>query len=222
MLDCTLKERKKEKKNHLITDKIELKRTNNIQYSHLKIEKNCKWAQVTNYNSETNLPIHHFHPPVLKQDSLDWVLWVGALGGPAGFHLQEYIWCKCVIGLQGHLEEQEVLIPQFYGTLVGVVVRHVGVQRHGQPQLQRGAELNHRQGGEPRTTDGCISIFPYSMKWSLLSRLKYSQRGFKFFFKSRGLWYMLERRIFVSPLHAHTDLSVASVVSWVNALPDNF
>lgn len=28
--------------------------------------------------------------------------------------------------------------------------------------------------------------------------------------------------MFVSPLHAHTDLSVVSIMSWVDALPDDF
>ena len=31
------------------------------------------------------------HPPVLEQETLDAVLWVGALSGPARVHLQEHV-----------------------------------------------------------------------------------------------------------------------------------
>ena len=91
------------------------------------------------------------HPPVLEQETLDAVLWVGALSGPARVHLQEHVWGKGVVGLQGHLEEQRVLALQGYGIAVAVGVGLISVQAHSQPQLNGGVELHQGEGGDPTT-----------------------------------------------------------------------
>lgn len=92
-----------------------------------------------------------FHWPILKQNTLDRIIWACALSGPAGIHLQEDIWGKRVVGLQCHLEKQCVFTLQLYGAVVLMGVGVIGVQRHGQPQLLGRGELHQGQGGEPTT-----------------------------------------------------------------------
>ncbi len=102
----------------------------------------------------------HFHLPVLQKNTLDCVLWVGALSGPAWLHLQEHVWRKGVVGLQGHLEEQSVLKPQGYGIPVAVGVWVISVQGHVQAQLQWWAELHQGEGGEPSMKEiMCLDVF---------------------------------------------------------------
>lgn len=93
------------------------------------------------------------HPPILKQKTLNSVLWVGTLSGPACVHLKEHVWSKGAICLQGHLEKQGVLIPQFYGTPVAAGVRLISVQHQGELQLQWWAELHQGECGQPMTRE---------------------------------------------------------------------
>lgn len=100
------------------------------------------------------------HPPLLEQETLDAVLWVGALSGPAGRHLQEHVWSEGVVGLQGHLEEQRVLALQGDGIAVAVGVGLISVQAHGQPQLNGGVKLHQGEGGDPTTNESNAQMFP--------------------------------------------------------------
>lgn len=102
--------------------------------------------------------------PVLEQDSLDRVVRVAVLCGPAGLHLHEDIWRKGVVGLQAHLKEEVVVAPQPDDSVVGVAERHIGVERH--QQLQRGVELHHWEGLQPAGTTSVL------INWSRLSQLK--------------------------------------------------
>lgn len=74
-------------------------------------------------------PVQAF-APVLEQDSLDGVVRVAVLRGPAGFHLHEDIRRKRVVGPQAHLDKEVVVTPQLDDSVVGVGEGHVGVQPH--------------------------------------------------------------------------------------------
>lgn len=146
--------------------------------------------------------------PVLEQDPLDGVVRVSVLRGPARLHLQEDVRRKRVVGLQAHLHEEEVVAPQSDDAVVGVAERRVGVQRH--QQLQRGVELHHWEGLEPAGTHGRITS-GFMKRFCLFKVDKTSQE-----------WHYRKWKKRLSPLHTHTDMSVANVVSWVNTNPDNF
>lgn len=157
-------------------------------------------SQMTKATSRKQ-PVRAF-PPFLEQDSLDGVIRVTRLSCPAGLHLHEHIRRKCLVGLQTHLHKEEVVAPQSDDSVVGAAEWHVCVQRHG--QLQRGVELHHWESLQPAgTTWGLIK--PYR-----LPRLTKHVRS---------CVMANEKRL--PPLHGHTDLSVANVVSRVNTNPDD-
>lgn len=73
---------------------------------------------------------------MLKKNSLDCIMRVGALSGPARLHLQKHICSKRVVALQGDLEEQGVFKLHGYYIPVAGSEGLIGVQGHGQAQLQ--------------------------------------------------------------------------------------
>lgn len=70
----------------------------------------------------------------------------------------------------------------------------IGVQRHGQPQVRGRGELHQGQGREP------------TMK----------VQGFMYNQAARKIGES------VSPLHAHADCGIASIMPGVDTLPDDF
>lgn len=98
------------------------------------------------------------HTPVLENNALDCILWVGGLSGPAGHHLQVNVPDKGVVGLEGQLEVQDVVRHQGDDVCVAVCEGLVAVHGHGQAQHQRRVNLHHRDGGKPIVEEIVVSF----------------------------------------------------------------